>query len=135
MKRGKVITYASRELRVHEKNHPNHNLDHATVVFSLKIWRHYLYDVHIDVFTDHKSLQFVFTQKELNLQRRCHKLVKDYDMNVLYHPSKASVVADALSRLSIGTVAHVEEERKELAKDVYRLGRLGVCLSTYLVMM
>ena len=81
------------------------------------------------VFTDHKSLQYVFTQKELNLrQRRWLEFLKDYDMSVHYHPGKANVVADALSRLSMGSVAHVEEERKELARDVHRLARLGVHL-------
>ncbi|KAH0636086.1 hypothetical protein KY289_036001 [Solanum tuberosum] len=121
--------YASRQLKVHEKNYPTHDLELAAVVFALKIWRHYLYGVHVDVFTDHKSLHYVFTQKELNLrQRRCLEFLKDYDMSVHYHPGKANVVADALSRLSIGSVAHVEEERKELARDVHRLARLGVRL-------
>ncbi|KAH0682737.1 hypothetical protein KY285_020250 [Solanum tuberosum] len=129
MQRGKVIAYASRQLKVHEKNYPTHDLELAAVVFTLKIWRHYLYGVHVDVFTDHKSLHFVFTQKELNLrQRRWLEFLKDYDMSVHYHPGKANVVADALSRLSMGSVAHVEEERKELAKDVHRLARLGVRL-------
>ena len=92
------------------------------MVFELKIWRHYLYGVHVDVFTDHKSLQYVFTQKELNFrQRRCLEFLKDYDKSVHYHPGKANVVADALSRLSIGSVAHVEEERKELVKDAHRI--------------
>ena len=68
MKRDKVIAYASRQLKVHEKNYPTHDVEHAAVVFTLKIWRHYLYGVHIDVFTDHKSLQFVFAQKDLNLR-------------------------------------------------------------------
>ena len=81
------------------------------------------------VFTDHKSLQFVFTQKELNLcQRRWLEFLKDYDISVHYYPSKPNLVADALSRLSMGSVAHVEEERKELVKDVHRLDRLGVLL-------
>ncbi|KAH0671258.1 hypothetical protein KY285_025475 [Solanum tuberosum] len=129
MQRGKVIAYASRQLKVHEKNYPTHDLELAAVVFSLKIWRHYLYGVHVDVFTDHKSLQYVFTQKELNLrQRRWLEFLKDYDMSVHCHPGKANVVADALSRLSMGSVAHVEEERRELAKDVHRLARLGVRL-------
>ncbi|KAH0633127.1 hypothetical protein KY284_035913 [Solanum tuberosum] len=128
-RRGNVIAYASRQLKVHEKNYPIHDLELAAVVFALKIWRHYLYGVHVDVFTDHKSLHYVFTQKELNLrQRRWLEFLKDYDMSVHYHPGKANVVADALSRLSMGSVAHVEEERKELARDVHRLTRLGVRL-------
>ncbi|KAH0698841.1 hypothetical protein KY284_013056 [Solanum tuberosum] len=129
MQRGKVIAYASRQLKKHEKNYPTHDLELAAVVFALKIWRHYLYGVHVDVFIDHKSLQYVFTQKELNLrQRRWLEFLKDYDMSVHYHPGKVNVVADALSRLSMGSVAHVEEERKELAKDVHRVARLGVRL-------
>ena len=88
-----------------------------------------MYGVHVDVFTDHKSLQYVFTQKELNLcQRRWLEFLKDYDMSVRYHPGKANIVADALSRLSMGSVAYVEEKRKELVKDVHRLACLGVCL-------
>ena len=69
LQRGKVIAYASRKLKVHEKNYPTHDLELAAVVFSLKIWRHYLYGVHVDVFTNNKSLQYVFTQKELNLRQ------------------------------------------------------------------
>ncbi|KAH0636581.1 hypothetical protein KY289_036496 [Solanum tuberosum] len=129
MQNDKVIAYASRQLKVHEKNYPTHDLELADVVFSLNIWRHYLYSVHVDVFTDHKSIQYVFTQKDITLrQRRRLELLKDYDMSILYHPGKANVVADALSRLSMGSTAHVEEENRELAKDVHRLGRLGVRL-------
>ncbi|KAH0709204.1 hypothetical protein KY284_010631 [Solanum tuberosum] len=127
MQHGKVIAYASRQLKVHEKNYPTHHLELAAVVFALKIWRHYIYGVHVNVFTDHKSLQYVFSQKELNLrQRRWLELLKDYDMSVLHHPGKANVVADALRRVSMGSVSHVEEEKRELARDVHRLARLGV---------
>lgn len=125
MQKGKVVAYAYRQLKVHEKNYPPHDLELAAVVFALKIWRHYLYGVHVDVFTDHKSLKYVFTQKELNLrQRRWLELLKDYDMSVLYHLGKANMVADALSRLSMGSTAHVKEEKKELVKEVHRLARL-----------
>ncbi|KAH0706582.1 hypothetical protein KY289_011658 [Solanum tuberosum] len=83
----------------------------------------------MDVFTDHKSLQYVFSQKDLNLQqRRWLELLKDYDMSVLYHPGKANVVVDAISRMSMGSVARVEDEKKELVRDVHRLARLGVQL-------
>ncbi|WMV13996.1 hypothetical protein MTR67_007381 [Solanum verrucosum] len=93
------------------------------------IWRHYLYCVHVDVFTNHKILQYVFIQKYLNLcQRRWLEFLKNYDMNVLYHPSNANVVAGALSRIFMGSVAHVKEERKELPKDIHRIAHLGVCL-------
>ena len=85
-----------------------------------------MYGVHVDVFTDHKSLQYVLTQKELNLRQRIWlEFLKDYDMSVHYHLGKVNVVADALSRLSMGSVAHVDEERNELVKDVHRLARLG----------
>ncbi|WMV51500.1 hypothetical protein MTR67_044885, partial [Solanum verrucosum] len=98
-----VIAYASRQLKVHEKNYPTHDLELADVVFALKIWRHYLYGVHIDVFTDHKSLQYVFSKTEPNLrQMGWLKLLKDYDMSILYHLGKANVVIDALRRLSMG---------------------------------
>ncbi|WMV08382.1 hypothetical protein MTR67_001767 [Solanum verrucosum] len=83
MQRAKVLAYAFRQLKVYEKNYPNHDLKLAVVVFALKIWRDYLYGVHVDVFTDQKSLQYVFTQKVLNLrQRRWLEFLKDYDMNV-----------------------------------------------------
>ena len=67
MKHGKVIAYAFSQLKVHERNKPTHDLELAAMVFALKIWRHYLHGVHVDVFTNHKSLQYVFTQKELNI--------------------------------------------------------------------
>ena len=87
MQRDKVISYASRKLKVHERNYPNHDLELSVVVFALKIWIHYLCGVYVDVFICHKSLQYVFTQKELNLrQRRWLKFLKDYDMSVHYHP-------------------------------------------------
>ncbi|KAA0046203.1 DNA/RNA polymerases superfamily protein [Cucumis melo var. makuwa] len=86
-------------LKSHEQNYPTHDLELAAVVFALKIWRHYLYGEKIQIFADHKSLKYFFTQKELNMrQRRWLELVKDYDCEILYHPGKANVVADALSR-------------------------------------
>ena len=96
---GKVIAYASRQLKKHEQNYPTHDLELAGVVFALKIWRHYLYSVPYQIFTDHKSLQYIFTQKELNLRQRWWlELIKDYDCTIEYHLMKANVVADALSR-------------------------------------
>ncbi|WMV41776.1 hypothetical protein MTR67_035161, partial [Solanum verrucosum] len=113
--------YASRQLKIHEKNYPTHDLELAAVVFPLKIWKNYLYGVHVDVFTDQKSLQYVFNQKDLNLrQRRWLELLNDCDMSVIYHPSKANVVADAISRLSMGSVAHIDDDKKELVQDVHR---------------
>ncbi|WMV58815.1 hypothetical protein MTR67_052200 [Solanum verrucosum] len=124
-----LAEYYESNFKVHEKNYPTHDLELATVVFALKIWRHYLYGVHVDVFTDHKSLQYVFNQKDLNLrQRRWVELLKDYDISVLYHPGKSNVVANALSRSSMGSVAHIKEKKKELVRYVHRLARLGVQL-------
>jgi hypothetical protein len=71
------------------------------VVHALKTWRHYLYGQKCDIYTDHKSLKYIFTQSELNMrQRRWLELIKDYEMEIHYHPSKANMVADALSRKS-----------------------------------
>ncbi|GJS69081.1 putative reverse transcriptase domain-containing protein [Tanacetum coccineum] len=95
----KVIAYASRQLKIHEKNYTTHDLELGSVVFALKIWRHYLYGTKCTVFTDHKSLQHILDQKELNMrQRRWLELLSDYDCDIRYHPGKANVVADALSR-------------------------------------
>ncbi|KAL5555350.1 hypothetical protein UlMin_037586 [Ulmus minor] len=103
MQHGKVIAYASRQLKDYEKKYPTHDLELAAVVFALKIWRHYLYGVRCEIYTDHKSLKYFFTQKELNMrQRRWLELVKDYDCEIFYHPGKANKVADALHR-SLGT--------------------------------
>ncbi|GJV48568.1 putative reverse transcriptase domain-containing protein [Tanacetum coccineum] len=99
MQREKVIAYASRQLKIHEKNYTTHDLELGAVVFALKIWRHYLYGTKCMVFTDHKSLQHILDQKELNMrQRRWLELLSDYDCDIRYHPGKANVVADALSR-------------------------------------
>ncbi|GKA40728.1 putative nucleotidyltransferase, ribonuclease H [Tanacetum coccineum] len=102
MQREKVIAYASRQLKIHEKNYTTHDLELGAVVFALKIWRHYLYGTKCTVFTDHKSLQHILNQKELNMrQRRWLELLSDYDCEILYHLGKANVVADALSRKEI----------------------------------
>ncbi|GKC99688.1 putative reverse transcriptase domain-containing protein, partial [Tanacetum coccineum] len=99
MQRGKVIAYASRQLKIHEKNYTTHNLELGAVVFSFKIWRHYLYGTKSVIYTNHKSLQHIFSQKELNMQqRRLIELFSDYDCEIRYHSGKANVVADALSR-------------------------------------
>ena len=101
LQRGKVIVYVSHQLKKHEKNYPTHDLELAAVVFALKLWRHYLYGTKCTLFMDHKSPKYIFDQKELNmLQRRWLELLKDYDCDLLYHPGKANVVADALSRRS-----------------------------------
>nr|GEZ38930.1 putative reverse transcriptase domain-containing protein [Tanacetum cinerariifolium] len=99
MQREKVISYASRKLKIHEKNYTTHDLELGAVVFALKIWRHYLYGTKCTVFSDYKSLQRILDQKELNMrQRRWLELLSDYDCEIRYHLGKANVVADALSR-------------------------------------
>ncbi|GKD96869.1 putative reverse transcriptase domain-containing protein, partial [Tanacetum coccineum] len=98
MQREKVIAYASRQLKIHEKNYTTHDLELGSVVFALKIWKHYLYRTKCMMFTDHKSLQHILDQKELNTrQRRWLELLSDYDCEIRYHPGKGNVVADALS--------------------------------------
>ncbi|XP_078152180.1 uncharacterized protein LOC144547409 [Carex rostrata] len=89
MQKDHVIAYASRQLRSHEQNYPTHDLELAAVIFALKIWRHYLYGVKCRIFTDHQSLKYIFTQRELNLrQRRWLELMKDYDLDIQYHAGK-----------------------------------------------
>ncbi|GKA79291.1 putative reverse transcriptase domain-containing protein [Tanacetum coccineum] len=98
MQKEKFIAYVSHQLKIHEKNYTTHDLELRAVVFALKMWRHYLYGTKCLVFTDHKSLQHILDQKELNMrQRKWLDLLSDYDCEIRYHPGKANVVADALS--------------------------------------
>jgi hypothetical protein len=94
-----VVAYASRQLRKHEEKYPTHDLELAAIVHALKIWRHYIIDKICEVYSDHKSLKYIFTLPDLNLrQQRWLELIKNYDLGINYHPDKANVVADALSR-------------------------------------
>jgi ribonuclease HI len=139
MQNGKVIAYASRQLKTHEQNYPTHDLELAAVVHALKIWRHYLIGNKCDIYTDHKSLKYFFTQEDLNMrQRRWLELIKDYNLEIHYHPGKANVVADALSRKSV--CSHVEastippelcEELEKLQIEVMPKGQLNTLRVQY----
>jgi hypothetical protein len=99
MQDGRAIAYASRQLQRHEEHYPTHDLELLAVIHALKVWRHYLLGNIVYIYIDHKSLKYLFTQPDLNMrQRRWLKLIKDYELEVHYHPGKANVVADALSR-------------------------------------
>jgi hypothetical protein len=122
MHEGRVIAYASRALRPHEINYPTHDLELAAVVYALKIWRHYLMGNHCKIFTDHKSLKYIFTQSELNMrQRRWLELIKDCDLEVHYHPGKANVVADALSHKVHCNHLELEQVSDPLCEEMRRL--------------
>ncbi|XP_074305116.1 uncharacterized protein LOC141640055 [Silene latifolia] len=104
MQHGKVIAYASRQLKAHEQNYPTHDLELAAVVFALKIWRHYLYGISCRIYTDHKSLKYLFTQKEINMrQRRWLEFIKDYDLDIQYHPAMGS-------KLNFSTAFHPQTD-------------------------
>ncbi|KAL8089625.1 hypothetical protein AgCh_039196, partial [Apium graveolens] len=123
MQHGKVIAYASRQLKPYEVNYLTHDLELAAVIFVLKIWRHYLYGDKCEIFTDHKSLKYIFTQKELNMrQRRGIELLKDYDMSIRYHPGKANKVAYALSRKNSGNLAALMTHQQPLQYEIERFG-------------
>ncbi|KAK1628506.1 hypothetical protein QYE76_002821 [Lolium multiflorum] len=115
----KVIAYGSRQLKPHEHNYPVHDLELAAVVYALKSWRQFLYGSKCELYTDHKSLKYFFTQKELNMrQKRWLELIKDYDLKINYTPGKANVVADALSRKSTENQPTEWEIPKELRKEL-----------------
>ena len=106
MQSGRVVAYGSRQLKNHEQNYPTHDMELVVVVFALKIWCHYLYGEQFEVFPDHKSLKYIFKQRDLNM-RQCMwmKFLEDYDFTLHYHPGKANVVVYALSRKSLGVLA------------------------------
>ncbi|XP_071704353.1 uncharacterized protein [Rutidosis leptorrhynchoides] len=128
MQKGSVIAYASRQLKEHEKNYPIHDLELAAVVHAFKIWRHYLYGIKCTIYTDHKSLKYLFYQRDLNnRQRRWLDLLKDYDCEILYHPGKANVVADALSRKNQYPGIRVESLRMVITNEfLKKLGEIQV---------
>ena len=120
MQRNKVIAYASRQLKVHEKNYNTHDLELGAIIFALKIWRHYLYGVRFVIYTDHKSLKYIFGQKELNMrQRRWMETLNDYDCEICYHEGKANIVGDALSRKEREKPRRIRALRLELQYDLF----------------
>ena len=124
MQDGKVVAYASKQLKPHEQNYPTHELVLASVVFALKIWRHNLYGEKCRIYTDHKSLKYLLTRKEINLrQRRWLELFKDYDCIIDYHFGKANVVADALSRKTVAAMS-LQHSEWRLADDGAILAQL-----------
>jgi hypothetical protein len=116
------VAYSSQQLKIHEKNYPTHDLELGAVVHALKTWRHYLYGQKCDIYTNHKSLKYIFTQSELNMrQRRWLEFIKDYELEIHYHPGKANVVADALSRKSQVNMLAAHPMLYELVKEFDRL--------------
>ena len=119
-----MVAYALRQLKPHEKNYPTHDLELAAIVFALKIWRRYLYEEKCFIYTDHKSLKYFPSQRELTLrQRRWMELIKDYDCMIDYHPEKANVVVDALSKKSMQTLRALNAHFF-IIKRWYRNGRI-----------
>jgi hypothetical protein len=119
---GRVVAYASWQLRKHEVNYPKHDLELAAVVYALKTWRHYLMGKSCDLYMDHKNLKYIFTQLNLNLrQRGWLELIKDYDLEINYHPGKANVVANTLSRRSHVSQLVVDSMPFELCEEFNKL--------------
>ena len=132
MQNKNVVTYASRQLKSHERNYPTYDLELAAVVFALKIWRHHLYGVKFEIFLDYKSLKYLFDQKELNMrQRRWMEFLNDYKFELKYHPSKANVVVDALSRKSL-TMTWMMIKEMELIES-FRDLNLGISITLHAI--
>ena len=122
MQFGRVLAYGSRQLKNHEQKYPkheSHDMELAVVVFALKILRYYLYGEQFEVYSDHKSLKYIFTQWDLNMrQRRWMEFLEDYDFTLHYHPGKANVVADALSQKSRGALASIASQEWRMLETV-----------------
>ena len=117
-----VIAYASRQLHPHEENYPTHDLELAAVVYALKTWRHYLLGKRCEIYTDHQSLKYIFTQPDLNLrQRRWLELISDYDLGITYTPGKGNVMADALSRKSYCNNLMLQQGQPLLHEELCKL--------------
>ena len=132
MQHGKVISYASCQLKDYKTRYLTHDLELAAEGFSLKIWRHYVYMVHCDIYMDHKILKYLFTQKELNVrQRRWLELLTDYDCDIHYHLRRANKVADALSRRPTRTLMALRILLKQLQRETKELGLLLISRRLY----
>jgi hypothetical protein len=119
MQDGHIVAYASRKLRKHEEKYPTHDLELAAIVHALKIWRHYIIGKRCEVYSDHKSLKYIFTQSDLNLrQQRWLELIKDYDLGINYHHGKANVIADALSKRSHVNILAIRELLPEFLQGI-----------------
>ena len=128
MQKRNVVAYASSQLKPHEMNYPTHDLELAVVVFALKIWRHHLYGIKVEVVFDHKSMKYLFAQKELNMrQRRWMEFLKDYEFELKYHPGKANVVAEALSRKYLNVSWMMIKEAKLI--ESFRDLNLGISIT------
>jgi hypothetical protein len=122
MQDGHVVAYASRQLRKHEEKYPTHDLELAAIVHALKIWTHYIIGKRCEVYSDHKSLKYIFTRPDLKLrQQRWLELIKDYNLGINYHPVKANVVADTLSRRSRLNMLATRELLPEFCKEFEKL--------------
>ena len=123
MQSGWIVAYGSRQLKNHEQNYPTHDLELGAVVFAFKILRHYLYGEEFEVYSNHKSLKYIFTQEDLNKrQRRWMEFLEDYDFTLHYHPGKENVVADALNPKSRGALASIASREWQMLKTVGRFG-------------
>ena len=123
MQSDRVIAYGSRQLKNHEQNYHTHDLELAAIVSALKIWRHYLYGEKFEVFSDHKSLEYIFTQRDLNMrQSKWMEYLEDYDLTLHYHPGKANVVVDALNQKSRGVLDSVASCEWQMLETVGQFG-------------
>ena len=123
MQSGKVVAYGSRQLKNHEQSDPMHEMELAVIVFALKIWCHYLYGEQLEVFSDHKSLKYIFTQWDINMrQHRWMEYLKDYDFTLHYHPDKVNMVATALSRKTRGVLASVASREWQMLETMGQFG-------------
>ena len=111
MQNGKVIAYASRQLKVHEKNYPTHDIELAAMILALNVWRHYLYGVHVYIFTPQDPPICIHLEVLNSPTEEVVRILEDFDLNILYHPDKANVVVDALTRLLMGSAPILKKKR------------------------